>query len=82
MPSLGSAKVSPVLSAQLKEGNLHPDEQHSQVQKHWSHWKGLVRVLIVKARSLCAYPLKLRTDTIVSAKERALLNKTFPLVPQ
>lgn len=62
MPSLGSAKVSPVLSAQLKGGSLYPDEQHLQVQKHWSPWKGLVRALIVKARSLCAYPLKLQTE--------------------
>lgn len=62
MPSLGSAKVSPVLPAQLKEGDLYPEEQRLQVQKHWSHWKGLVRVLIVKARPLCVYPLKLQIE--------------------
>ena len=62
MPSPGSAKISPVLSAQLKEGDLYPEEQRLQEQKHWSHWKGVVRVLIVKARSLCAYPLKLQPE--------------------
>ena len=40
MPSPGSAKISPVLSAQLKEGDLYPEEQRLQEQKHWSHWKG------------------------------------------